>query len=176
MSYFNPKIELRGTGDSRRGEGLFSREKIMKGELIEDYHGETQVLSKREVAQLPRRWQDWCWEIDDEHEFCPKDFVNPAIGWFMNHSCDPNVGSLAGDLYRHVAMRDIEVGEEITYDYAMTDSSGHEFRCFCGAPNCRSIITGNDWMIPELQERYQGYFQKNIQEKVDALLKRSPRP
>lgn len=171
MSYFNPKMEMRDTGDPQRGKGLFAREKILKGELIEDYDGETQTLSKQEVAELPQQWQDWCWEVDDGHEFCPRDFLNPAMGWSMNHSCDPNVGSLGGDVYRHVAMCDIEAGEEITYDYAMTDSSGHGFQCSCGKPNCRKIITGNDWMIPELQERCQGYFQKNIQEKIDALHK-----
>lgn len=73
------------------------------------------------------------------------------------------------DLLTGIALRDIEAGEELTYDYATTDSRHANFACFCGSPNCRKVITGNDWMLLELQERYRGYFQKNIQEKIDAL-------
>ena len=63
-------------------------------------------------------------------------------------------------------------GEELTMDYAMVDGDPDprwDWLCFCDADNCRNTITGRDWMLSELQERYRGYFQKNIQEKIDAL-------
>ena len=173
MRYCNEKMYVQHTGDSRRGFGCFARENISKGEVSRCL--DARLLTKVEVAMLPQRYQGICYEVDDEHEMCPLDFDDLSAEWYMNRSCNPNMATLP-DLFTGIALRDIEPGEELTYDYATTDSRYADFECFCGAPNCRSIITGNDWMIPELQERYQGYFQKNIQEKVDALLKRSPRP
>ncbi|HMY16300.1 MAG TPA: hypothetical protein PKA58_08205, partial [Polyangium sp.] len=41
------------------------------------------------------------------------------------------------------AMRGIVPGEEICYDYAMSDGSDYdEFECTCGTPDCRQQITG----------------------------------
>lgn len=54
-------------------------------------------------------------------------------GEFMNHSCDPNC-VFVGD-FLCVATRDIAVDEEITYDYATSeteDSSHMPFDCRCG--------------------------------------------
>jgi uncharacterized protein len=60
-------------------------------------------------------------------------------------------------------MTDIEVGEELTFDYAMTDSSEYdEFKCFCGKENCRGKITGKDWQDPILQSKYNDYFSSFI--------------
>lgn len=130
---------------------------------------EGQILTNEECAKLPEKYQGYCCDISDDAVFCALDFENPTIDWFINHSCDPNTGS-GGDVYTLVAMRDIEPGEEITIDYAVVDGDPDwNMPCGCGAPSCRKVITGNDWKLPELQERYKGYFQKNIQEKIEAL-------
>lgn len=168
MSFIHSNIEVRDTRDSTRGLGLFATGLIRKGELVTDTTGETQILTKREISKLSEEQQGWCYEIDDKHEMCPRDFSHLSPIWRMNHSCDPNVGS-ALDLHHTFAMRDIEEGEEITYDYAMTDAGKWDFVCACGKPNCRKFVTGNDWKIPELQQRYRGYFQENIQEKIDHM-------
>lgn len=168
MKFIHKNITDKDTKDSQRGRGLFATGKIFKGELISDNEGETRILGNHAVRKLPKQWQNWCYQIDDERQMCPKDFEHPAIIWFMNHSCDPNVGSLPG-LHQLVAIRDIEPGEEITYDYAMTDAGDWEMECFCGKPNCRKMIRGTDWMLSGLQERYKGFFQHNIQEKIDAF-------
>ncbi len=36
--------------------------------------------------------------------------------------------------------------------------------CRCGSPICRGIITGNDWQLQEVQERYQGHFSPFLNE------------
>jgi hypothetical protein len=41
-------------------------------------------------------------------------------------------------------------------------------QCLCGQPNCRGVITEDDWQRPELQQRYNGYFQWFLQEKLNA--------
>lgn len=164
-NYLNSKIVIKSTLD--KGRGLFAGEKIMKDEIIEDTK-DIQILTKTELATMPKIWRQLCYEINDKEEICPKDINNPPAGFLMNHSCEPNCGS-GLDFSTTVAMRDIEAGEELTYDYAMTDSGNFEMKCNCGTKSCREFIRGSDWRIPELQQKYKGYFQKNIQEKIDQL-------
>jgi hypothetical protein len=83
----------------------------------------------------------------------------------MNHSCAPNTAFVTDNLM--TAMRDVEVGEEITYDYATSESetSGHmPFTCGCGTPSCRGQVTGTDYLLPELRARYAGQFSSMIAE------------
>lgn len=75
----------------------------------------------------------------------------------VNHSCEPNCGM--GGATQVVAMRDIAAGEALTFDYAMSDGSNYdEFVCACGSTACRGRITGNDWRLSHLHDRYAGYF------------------
>ena len=61
----------------------------------------------------------------------------------------------------------IKKGEEITFDYAMTDDDPEDyFECNCGVKNCRKMITGNDWKMKSLQKKYRGYFSLYIQEQI----------
>ena len=67
-----------------------------------------------------------------------------------------------------VAIRPIAKGEEICYDYAMSDGSRYdEFCCSCGSSECRGRVTGNDWSLPELQVKYAGYFSPYLQRRID---------
>ena len=69
-----------------------------------------------------------------------------------------------------VALRDIYPGEEVCFDYAMSDSVPYdEFTCACGELNCRGRVTGNDWMLPDLQARYAGYFSPYLQRRIHRL-------
>lgn len=68
--------------------------------------------------------------------------------WF-NHSCEPNTEVCSkwdkeADTLRAwwVALRDIEVGEEILYDYAFTAEVAEV--CHCGAKTCRGLIVDDD--------------------------------
>lgn len=53
-----------------------------------------------------------------------------------NHSCDPNASFDGGGML--VASREIEPGEEITYDYVAhpLPASPWNFKCECGAEGC----------------------------------------
>lgn len=68
--------------------------------------------------------------------------------WF-NHSCDPNTEvMLKWDRETKamtawwVALREIPVGEEITYDYGFVADVAEP--CHCGATNCRGVIVDDD--------------------------------
>jgi len=81
-----------------------------------------------------------------------------SLYYYVNHSCDPN-------LLHDVAWRNIEAGEEITTDYAYGEASPHYLLepCRCGSSLCRGRVTGKDWRLPELQQRYHGYFTAYIE-------------
>lgn len=71
-------------------------------------------------------------------------------------------------------MKDIEVGTEITFDYAMSEcieglGGNCDWDCLCGAKTCRGRFTGADWRIPELWERYGSYFSPYILKKINHL-------
>jgi hypothetical protein len=92
------------------------------------------------------------------------DFNQLSIEWYMNHSCNGNVGfDENGDF---VARRHISKGEELTYDYALAESNPNfRMHCKCTSPHCRIVISGDDWedshfqvinaiyMLPRLRKR-----------------------
>lgn len=114
-------------------------------------------------------------EISEEFAFCPKSpaEMDAMPQHYVNHSCNPNAGFSFSNFL--VAMRDIEAGEEITYDYAMVlaanpkSQNTFQLNCQCGAAQCRGIVGEDDWQRLDLQERYAGYFQPWIQVKISAF-------
>jgi D-alanine-D-alanine ligase len=58
----------------------------------------------------------------------------------QNHSCDANTAFKGLNI---IAKRQIQMGEELTLDYAsFLDENAESFTCLCGASNCRGIING----------------------------------
>jgi uncharacterized protein len=71
-------------------------------------------------------------------------------------------------------MKNINKDKEVAFDYAMVLFAGdaaqaYRLKCECGSPLCRGEITTEDWQNPELQEKYAGYFQYYLQEKINKL-------
>ena len=61
---------------------------------------------------------------------------------FLNHSCMPNA-AVDVEAREVIALRPIEQGEEITFDYLTTEARMvFPFDCHCGAPGCRGRIAG----------------------------------
>ena len=67
-----------------------------------------------------------------------------------------------------VALHDISKDKELTFDYAMTGDEPYEMKCNCGAQNCRRVIAGRDWMKKDIQQKYDGFFSRFIQRRIDA--------
>ena len=57
--------------------------------------------------------------------------------------------------------------EELTVDYAFIDNEEYSFECTCGTDNCRKVVTGFDWKIKDLQNKYYDYFAQYLKEKID---------
>jgi hypothetical protein len=48
----------------------------------------------------------------------------------------------------------------------MSDGGDYdEFECLCGSVECRGVVTGRDWQLPELQTRYAGWFSPYLAKK-----------
>lgn len=166
-SWLNPNLEVRNSGGGERDfKSMFARLAIKAGERIAIFGGRVTLVTE---------------EIGDHGIQIDEDFVIGGyseddqqfeVADFFNHSCVPNVG-IKGQIFL-VAMRDIEKDEEVTFDYAMClhETKGappYRMECLCGKPKCRRLITDNDWKIPELQEKYDGWFSWYLQEKINML-------
>jgi len=62
---------------------------------------------------------------------------------YINHSCAPNSEIQINRPTIHlVALRDIALGEEVTFDYATLYERPWSMKCSCGTPSCRGTILG----------------------------------
>lgn len=164
---FNWVSEKLGVVPCVHGQGQIALEPMRSGELICAFGG--RVMTLEACNQLPPEVQEMALQISE----VPALVVGPmstdefSNGDYFNHSCSPNAG-LRGDL-RLVALRDIAVGEAITFDYAtcMTEDDW-TMECHCGTANCRQQVSGRDWMIQALQREYAGHWMSFIQERIDA--------
>lgn len=150
------------------GWGVFAKDAIGKDELLVDYsQGKGAFISQKEANSLYDKGIDHMIQVDEDKFFAATKPEDIEDGDFINHSCDPNSG--LSESMRIIARRPIKPGEEITLDYAMFDSSPYTFSCLCNSPDCRKIITGEDWQLPELQHRYKGFFSPYLEKRINKL-------
>ena len=163
--FISPKLEGRLI-DSKGGRGVFAREKIRAKELLVVWGGE--VVTGESLADMSDDKRRVSLQIEEDLYLVTG---NEGPADWVNHSCDPN-GGLVGQVVL-VAMRDIRVGEEISFDYATSDGSPYdEFECGCGTKTCRRHVSADDWKLPELQARYAGHFSPYVQRRIDAEKRR----
>lgn len=161
-SRISDKVEIRKSGISKMG--MFAKTDIKKGEIV--YIKGGHIITRNELyssatinSYLPISDEFYLGALSDVEE--------EGIKLYNNHSCDPNCG-MNGEI-TFVAIKDIEENEELTIDYAFIDNEDYSFECNCGSKRCRHIITGYDWKIKSLQDRYYNYFAKYLQLKIDDL-------
>ncbi|MBX2855331.1 MAG: SET domain-containing protein-lysine N-methyltransferase [Rhodobacteraceae bacterium] len=161
--WFSDKVEKFSSGIE--GTGLRARSAISSGELVVVKGGH--LFSRPMRDELDKTLGPSEIQIDDDL------FIGPIAAherdgamMYLNHSCDPNVG-VVGQISFH-AMREIAAGEELAFDYATGDDDDWEMACNCGSPCCRGRVTGQDWRIPELQARYEGWFSAYLARKIAA--------
>ena len=128
--------------------GVFALRPIRRGQHIVDYVGERLTAEAVEA----RYDED---AADDPHTFLFRisdhEYIDASVSGndarFINHSCDPNCETeVEGDRVCIKAIKNIEPGVELTYDYmldidrdASLDRRGL-FACRCGAVLCRGTM------------------------------------
>lgn len=161
--YFSDKLEARDSPE-KGGYAVFATVAISKGELLAMWGGDIltweQFLNKSD-GQRHHSIQVW----DSLFQVSYRDDEGPAAADYFNHSCTPNAG-LCSPISLE-AMSDIQAGEEVCFDYAMSDSTDYdEFQCACGTAHCRGWVKGSDWQRPELQARYKDYFSPYLKRRI----------
>jgi len=141
--YMDNNYDLRKS--LRKGEGIFAskafkaREIVMRGIIKE-------ILPKNDshASQIGK------------NTFVRHEGLIPKV----NHSCNPNCGIHVNETGGHdfVAIHDISVDEEITFDYAMRNYTVNFFpNCRCGSEKCRGRITGWKDLPKKIREEYKGF-------------------
>jgi uncharacterized protein len=168
-SWMNPALEVRESAIN--GRGIYAVAPLAKDERVAIFGGE--ILYIDELKRLKEDLRKYPLQIEERFMLWMRDSEVSEDTDYFNHSCDPNCG-MQGQIFL-VAMRDIAVGEEITFDYCLTLSEwegsdlSFEMECRCGAAHCRGRVTQRDWRRPELQERYRGYFSHYLEKKIERI-------
>lgn len=82
-------------------------------------------------------------------------------GQYLNHSCNPSAGVRGKNII--VAMRDLKKGEEVTIDYALSETYPlWHMRCKCGSKNCRGIVKPYQDLSDQRRAKYVPYTSKYI--------------
>jgi len=124
------------------GEGVFAQTEMRRGERVIEYIGEK--ITKAESLRRCER-QNWYifaldeqWDLDGDFEW------NPARR--VNHSCAPNCEAECeeGRIWI-MARRDIQPGEEITFNYGYDLEDYREHPCHCGAVGCVGFIVAEEF-------------------------------
>lgn len=127
------------------GFGIYTTEPILKGGVIFKFRGPIKQL--KDISDT---------ELDYNLQIGRDTYVGPSedIDDYFNHSCNPNsFVSIGGEPFL-LPLRDIAIGEEIVFDYAITCTEiGWQIECDCGSSMCRKII-GSFMRIPRRRRMY----------------------
>lgn len=137
-----------------RGYGIFAAKDFACGDVIvidEDGDYYDNALSLQELLRRGYDLSRDCFQVGKEFYLLP----NGNLDDLINHSCDPTVGlRLTASGYRVIALRDIAMGEELTYDYStyIGSDSPEQLDCTCGSSLCRGRI-GSFATLPDAQKQ-----------------------
>jgi SET domain-containing protein len=141
-----PLVEVRAS--PLHGLGVFAARRISRGKRIIEYLGE-----RVSHAEADRRYEHK--DENDAHTFLfivdARTVIDAGVGGnearFVNHSCEPNCESVIENRRVFIeAVRTIEPGEELTYDYQIQREVDDPpdvdviFGCRCGSAGCRGSM------------------------------------
>ena len=117
------------------GTGVYAAQPIAKGRRIIEYTGEK--ISKEEGDRRAET-NNYILILDDNWDL--DGIVDGNDSRFVNHSCSPNTDIVVDNERAWiVAIRDIEEGEELSFDYDF-EKDDSPVKCRCGSPECRGYI------------------------------------
>jgi uncharacterized protein len=130
------------------GKGVYAIRPINSGDNVLEYKGE--IITWRKAQKLhphdpSQPNHTFYFHLDDGHVIDGKQGGNTAK--WINHACEPNLEAEQKGMRVFLkALRDIEIGEELFYDYSLiiegrkTAKVKKEHACLCGAKNCRGTM------------------------------------
>jgi len=133
------KIRLRVGPSPIAGQGLFAAQDIKTGTKIIRYIGEkiTHEESERRLAA----GNVYIFGLNERYAIDGDTPKNTAR--YINHSCDPNCHTEQfGNTIWIVAIKDIQAGTELSYNYEYEVDDAPAEPCHCGAQHCCGYILG----------------------------------
>ena len=142
----NPYVEVRDSGI--HGRGVYASRRIRKGTRIIEYVGD-RISHDEADARYDAKAEDdghtFLFVVDDD--ICIDAGIGGNAARFINHKCDANCETIIENRRVYIdALRTIQPGEELGYDYQLTWESTDDpeelklYRCLCGAANCRGTM------------------------------------
>ena len=128
------------------GKGLFTAQHIKRGTRIIQYIGEK--IPREEGEKRLAQGNDYIFRFNDSWDIDGKILWNKAR--YINHSCNPNCTiHITTRSIWIVALRDIQAGEELTFNYGYGIDERDEYICTCGSENCFGYILAEEywWVI-----------------------------
>lgn len=155
------------------GRGLFTLAAIRRGDVVWRREPDERSYTYAEVARWDERDRARFW--NHAYQVGADRFSGPAPGErddpasFMNHACDPVAGFVGDDTM--VALRDVAIGEEITYHYLMSEAApGYALDCRCGSPRCvgrvRPSVLLDD---PVVRDRVRGFAMSHVEMRLRQI-------
>jgi SET domain-containing protein len=146
-------------GSDIHGRGVYATTFIPKETRIVEYVGERvdkEESERRAWKQMEKAEREGAvyiftlskrWDIDGN--------VPWNTARLINHSCDPNCEAwIEGRRIFLYALRDIEAGEELGFDYGFDVENYEDHPCRCGSDGCVGyIVSREQW--PELRKRLE---------------------
>ena len=154
LNHSNESVVVKNT--QSKGMGVFSIRPIYQGEVTV-IGRRIKILSERTIYSLQMEANVHV-ELD-----------KPSI--CINHSCEPNTGVRNNQFggYNFIALRDIQSGEEITFDYETTEYYSIAVPiCCCNSDKCRKIIRGYHFLSDNLRDRYGEYIADYLKHSSDC--------
>lgn len=160
----HPNTELRFINEEI-GFGVFATEFIPKGTITWALDQLDQIIKPLEASALSPLYKinlEKYAYIDPEGNYV----LCWDLGRYMNHSCNSSTRGIGYSF--DLAVRDIQKGEELTYEYAHLNLD-YSFKCGCQSYNCRGTISPDDIF------RYSQEWDAQYAEAF-ALIKKVPQP
>ena len=166
----NPYVVVRNS--KIHGRGVYAARRIRKGTRIIEYVGD-RISHDEADARYDARPDDghtFLFVVDDE--LCIDAGIGGNAARFINHKCDANCETIIEDRRVFIeALRTIQPGEELGYDYQLTWESTDDpeelqlYRCLCGAAECRGTMLDR---VPLDEKRRRERARRKARRRVDA--------
>ena len=121
--------------------GLYAKCNIKKGTRIIEYKGKLVTVKKSEIdPKFDNNKAIYLFGVNTRYDLDGDYRFNTAR--LINHSCEPNCEVFGEGLKIWVfAMKNINKGEELSYDYGFSfDSNYKNYPCNCGSKKCVGYI------------------------------------
>ncbi|KAK4188945.1 hypothetical protein QBC35DRAFT_514374 [Podospora australis] len=130
-----------------RGFGVRSNRSFQANQIIMEYTGEIITDAECERRMNEKYKDNECYYLMSFDQNMIIDATTGSMARFVNHSCSPNCRMIKWIVSGQPRMalfagdREIQTGEELTYDYNFDPFSAKNVqKCLCGSANCRGVL------------------------------------